>query len=422
MNLAEIIAKAQSSAAANVEKHKAAAAKARVIAIKRGLFPKIQVTAFVAPSPDVDCDDPDCIRTSPNEASLDLDGVFAGAKINLIQPAFTFGKLTAARSAAKQAALAAKHAYTDVAEALAVRGAKAYFAAKLARELVWMLEEGDEKITSALKKINAKLEKGERGTTLQDRLRVETLQAEVQARLSEAHAAQDTALAGIRALVGDAGAQIDDSPLEIVSFALEAKPAAYVKRAESNRSDIKQAKAGALAVKNITKLEKARYWPDLVVVAGVNIARAQGVDDPPSAFADDPYNTTTANLGLVMRWNLDLASQPARVRQAVEQERAANALILAAQSRATFEVERYYSQAKAARNRLKITKKGEKAARGWVASVLQSDAIGTSEAKDLADAYIAYFSARSRLLQSIYDWNLSTIHLRHAAGELSLGQ
>jgi hypothetical protein len=38
------------------------------------------------------------------------------------------------------------------------------------------------------------------------------------------------------------------------------------------------------------------------------------------------------------------------------------------------------------------------------------------EAKDLADAYLAYFTLRGRYLQAVHDWNLAVIRLRRATG------
>jgi hypothetical protein len=70
-----------------------------------------------------------------------------------------------------------------------------------------------------------------------------------------------------------------------------------------------------------------------------------------------------------------------------------------------------------ARVRLASAKEGEKNARGWVASVIQADAIGTTSAQDLADAYLAYFTLHARMLQSTYDWNVAIMTLKRSTGE-----
>jgi len=50
--------------------------------------------------------------------------------------------------------------------------------------------------------------------------------------------------------------------------------------------------------------------------------------------------------------------------------------------------------------------------------VLQADAVGTASARDLADAYLAYFTLHSRVLQSAYEWNIALAVLDRATGKL----
>ena len=50
--------------------------------------------------------------------------------------------------------------------------------------------------------------------------------------------------------------------------------------------------------------------------------------------------------------------------------------------------------------------------------MLQADAIGAAEAKDLADAYIAWFTMRARWVQAVFQWNVAVIRLDRSAGLL----
>jgi outer membrane protein TolC len=84
-----------------------------------------------------------------------------------------------------------------------------------------------------------------------------------------------------------------------------------------------------------------------------------------------------------------------------------------------FAVRDAYNRAKEAGARLDTARQGEKSARGWVASVLQADAVGTASARDLADAYLAYFTLRGRVLSSAYEWNVALAALARASGQLT---
>jgi hypothetical protein len=63
---------------------------------------------------------------------------------------------------------------------------------------------------------------------------------------------------------------------------------------------------------------------------------------------------------------------------------------------ARYDAETAFAEAKGASDRLAAAGEGEKAGRAWVASVLQGEAVGAVDAKDLADSYIAWFQMRAR--------------------------
>ena len=418
LTLEELIQRTLRGPRARMAHHETRTAEGRVTEARGAAYPKLSVTPFVAPSPDIACVDASCTRTTPEDVSLRVDGLFAGAKVSAVQPLYTFGKLSAITHAARAAARATAHLEDATAGDLAVEAARAYYGLKLARELVWMLEDGLAEIESALERVEEMLAEGTGEATVQDRLRIETLRAEIEARLSEAREAAAVALAGVRALTGAPDADVDEAPLAPVEQELAAVEA-YRARAAAGRPELEAARAGAGAARAKARYEAAQYWPNLVVVGEVNVARAQGVEDPPSAFAQDPFNTTTAALGLAMRWELDVMRQRGRVAQARAQADRAGALAELAERGAYFEVEQAHAEATQARARLAAAAEGQKSARGWVASVLQATAVGTAETKDLADAFIAYFTLRARHATSVYEWNLATVRLRRAAGEFA---
>jgi len=385
----------------------------------RGLrYPHVGMRGIVAPSPRIECQDVACTATLPDEASVDFKGVFARVELSLVQPLYTFGKLAAAADATAHAVGIARARQDAVAADVAVDAARAYYGIKLARETGWMLDDGRERLDEAMRKVDAKLAAGSSEVTLQDRFRLRTLSAELDLRRADARDAQARALAGLRVLVGDDTADVDAKALEAVSAQIDA-PEAYAARARRNHPEVAAARAGTQAAADAVRLERSRYLPDLLVVGSLTLARATSVDNPPSAFANDPYNTTSAGLALAVRWTLDPFSHPGRVRAARARERRARAVLDAIRDRADYRARTTRSGLARARERLDIARRGERSARAWLASVLQADAIGTSETKDLADAYLAYFTARARTLSAIYDWNVAVFLMRRAAGEFA---
>ncbi len=81
-----------------------------------------------------------------------------------------------------------------------------------------------------------------------------------------------------------------------------------------------------------------------------------------------------------------------------------------------FEVEKAYTEMKEADQRFKTVQKGEKAARQWIAAVMQNVSVGLAETRDFSDALLAFFQARLRCLQGLYDYNIGVASLTRVAG------
>jgi outer membrane protein TolC len=392
-------------------------AEAQVTEVDGALFPHIEVRALAAPSPDIDCLDPECTQTSHQDVNLAFDGAWGSLEVNLAQPLFTFGKLSAARRGARSATEAARSSESMVTGDIEVDVARAYFGLKLARELRYELEDGLDQIEKARVQLADQLSGKSKGgeATVQDRLRLETVLGEARARLAEAREAEDTALSAVRVLAGDPRADIDDRPLkpDEVELASADRYADLAMTARPELAALRHAQAGTDA---LADLERARFFPDFLLVGTFKLARAHGVDDPPSAFANDPFNTTTLGLAAALRWTIEPFSQRGRLQRARARRDEVTEQLHAASGAVRLDVQRAHAQARSARSRLDATREGEKSARGWVASVLQGEAIGVVEAKELADAYLAYFSLRARYLQAVHDWNVSLVRLRRATG------
>jgi outer membrane protein TolC len=411
LTLEQVIAKALASPKAQMAEGDRAAAEARVDEADAARLPRVKATAFGTISPEIRCVDAACTMTEPKNFALRFSGLFGSAQIDVTQPVYTFGKIAHARGAAR-AGLDAQRALADeVAGDLAVDAAKAYWGVKTARELGGMLDDGIDEIGKALKGLQEPGEKGKPGISIQDRQRVAVLLAEAKVQRAEARQAEAQALAGLRALTAVADAEPDDAQLAAVEREVPDKAAS------DRRPQAVAARTGALAADELAKMAASQYFPDVALVASGVIARAQGTDDPPSAFANDPYNRSGAGVVLAMQWTIEPWNVASRVARARAEARKAHAQSELAALGARYDAETALTEATAARDKVAAALEGEKAARTWLASVLQAEAIGTAESKDLADAYIAWFQMRARWAQAVFQWNVAVVRLDRAAGE-----
>ena len=413
LTLEQAIAKAVAGPKVRMADGDAAVAAAKVDEADAARLPRVKATAFGTISPDIDCENPECTVTGPENFAFRFEGLFGGGQLDITQPLYTFGKIEHARAAAR-AGLDAQRALADEAAGdLAVDAARAYWGVKLAREMSFMLDDGIEEIGKAIARFDERT--GTDAISIQDRQRVMILLAEAKVQRADATAGEQQALAGLRAVTGVLDADIDDVPLAAVTRELpktaagEARPQAVA------------AKQGARAYEQLAEQAVSYYFPDIALVGSAQIARAQGADDPPSAYANDPFNKTGVGLVLALQWQFEPWNVKARVDKARAEAHKARAQSELATAGARYDAQTALAEAIAARDKVLAADEGVKAARTWLASVLQADAIGTAEAKDLADAYIAWFQMRARWAQAVFQWNVAVVRLGRAAGEYRAG-
>jgi outer membrane protein TolC len=419
LTLDQVIARALAGPKARIADADRDAAAARVDEADAAWLPRAKATAFATVSPEIRCVDPQCTMTEPKNFALRFSGLFGSAQIDLTQPVFTFGKIAHARSAAR-AGLDAQRALGDEAAGdLAVDAARAYWGVKTARELSGMLDDGIDEIGKALAELEDRTGGGKAkarpDASIQDRQRVAVLLAEAKVQRADAVQAEAEALSGLRALTGLAEVDLDDAALAPVDRAVPSRATA------DRRPQAIAARTGARAADELAAMATSQYFPDLALVASGVIAKAQGVDDPPSAFANDPFNRSGLGLVVGLQWTAEPWTTAARARRARADAQKAHAQSELAALGARYDADNAVAEASAAHDKVEAARQGEQAARTWLASVLQAEAIGTAESRDLADAYIAWFQMRARWAQAVFQWNVAVVRLDRAAGEFHAG-
>jgi outer membrane protein TolC len=411
LTLDQVIARALANPRAQAADSDTAGAQARVEEADAARLPRARATMFATLSPEIRCQDPACTMTEPTNFSFNFSGLYGSAQLDITQPLYTFGKIAHARKAA-HAGLDAQRALADEAAGdLAVDAARAYWGLKAARELGAMLDDGIDEIDKALQELGERGGKGRPGVSVQDRQRVAVLLAEAKVQRAEAALSESEALAGLRALTGLPDADLDDAQLAPVDRPLPGRASA------EHRPQAIAARDGAVAADELAGMAVSQYYPDLAVIASGVIAGAQGAQDPPSAFANDPYNRFGFGAVLGLQWTIEPWTTAARVAKARADARKAHVQSDLAAIGARLDADTALADATAAHDKVAAAGQGEQAARTWLASVLQAEAIGTAESRDLADAYIAWFQMRARWAQAVFQWNVAVVRLDRAAGE-----
>jgi outer membrane protein TolC len=407
LTLDDVITKATSNPRVEMALQDRDAAIARIAEADAARLPRVKATGFATISPHITCVDPQCTQTTPQNFALDFSGVFAGAQVDITQPLYTFGKIAHVRAAARAGRDAQTALADEAAGEVAIDAARAYWGLKLAREIGSMLDDGIAEIESAATRLADRLD-----ASIQDRQRVAVLLAEAKVQRAEASQKESQALSGLRAITGVSEADVDEAELAAVTQPEDPKDDPAARRPQSLA-----ARSGAQAADELVAAESAHYFPDVAVVGSAGISRATGVTDPPGVFANDPYNRFGAGVALGLQWNIEPWNVRARLDRARADARKMYAQATLAVRGARYDAEAAQAEAAAARARMEAAGTGTKAARTWLAAVLQNEAIGTAEARDLADAYIAWFQMRARWAVAVFDWNVAVVRLGRARGE-----
>jgi outer membrane protein TolC len=428
MTLPELVFMARSNPGIDAAQQALSAFEAQLAEARRAWIPQGTVDVLEAPAPEVHCvdangnRDPNCPLTDvTNTNQFKVGGAFTRIELKVGMPLYTFGKLYAARQAAA-AGVDAGRAQLDAARLQVVTDVtRAYQGVKVAREILHTIAEGRDYLDKAMKKIEEDIESSRGEATETDRLRLKVLTAEVDARTLEAQSLARLGLAALRVLVPDAPGDLDVDDAPLVAVDKEPRPLSYyVELARLGRPEIRLVDAGLAARRAAEDVERARIYPDLLLVGTLNWAYAPSVDDPPNFFANDPFNGFAAGIGALLRIPLDYPLKLARLDRAAAERREMEARRRQALGGIGLDIERSYAELQEARARMVVSQGGERAARAWLVATYQNLMLGLVEPKELTDALLAFFTLKLRALQAVYDVNANWTALGRAVGTMDL--
>src|SRR5690606_31085691 len=105
---------------------------------------------------------------------------------------------------------------------------RGYYGLKLARAILATLEEGMGYVEEAEQRVQKALDEGTGEMTVTDRLRIQTVRAEVQSRVIEARKGIQIAREGLRALIGPrAPRDLDVDAADLAQLPMRARDQAY---------------------------------------------------------------------------------------------------------------------------------------------------------------------------------------------------
>lgn len=352
---------------------------------------------------------------SPNtDVSLSSDmGLAWQIGIEGVVPLWTFGKITSLWEAAEAQLKVGQHEIQKEKVLIRKLVYEAYYGLQLARDSLVLVRDAGKQIDKYLDTLQKKVDEGD-GDTI-ELLKLKMNRAELTARESEAEEKAEQALNALRFITGVEHLDIADVPLELVDHRL-APLSRYLSAARLFRPEINMARAGIRARQAQVKLQRARYFPDLGLGLSARYNRAPEVTDQQNPFISDSANSTAYGAALVLRWNLDLLPNSARVAQAeadLEELRASEQFALGG---VALEVQNAYSVAQQSSKRLDAYSAAARYAKQWLIQVQNGIDLGTMDAEDIVDPAKEYALKRFAKMSAIYAYNMAMVQLAIVTG------
>lgn len=420
-NLRQLVEKARATyPGVEAAREAITAMEQEVFRAKWAWVPQGTTKGLLAPAPKVACIPGPNLCLQTNDFSINsfkIQGYLARIELEMGMPIYTFDKLGAAKRAAG-AGLEMKQEQLRISqESVTQTVTKAYWGLKLAREIIYTVEDGKSYLTDAQKKIEEELESEEGEATMTDLLRLKTFSAEIDSRILEAKKLETLTLATLAAMTGQKQNQFDVDTKVIEVLPGTVRPVSdYLDLARQHRPEIKILTAAVRARHAAVDLEHARFFPDFLLVAMVGYAYTSSVDDPQNAFYSDPFNFTSAGFGLALNWKFDQVQQYGKYEIAKAEARQTVAQKAEALTGIDLEIQKAQVDLTEAQERLATTDGGQKSARRWLVATSQNITSGLSEPRDLTDSLLAYFQLRLRYLQAMYDVNVGWSELGRVIG------
>jgi outer membrane protein TolC len=361
------------------------------------------------------CDSTGGYNILASDQFLPLHGAAFNLSLNLLQPLYTSGKIEAAREGARTQREAAQD-NVEVARADVVLNAvRAYWGLKTTRAVLATMEEGRDKLSDWIKSVEKDMEGNAPKYTPSDGARLKLALDNLELVIVDMTRNRDIALSGLRVLVGEPDADVDEEELDVEQ--IQVQPLSYYQdEARLHRPEAKLLDAGIHGAKIWKRIKLTDLLPDFGLAFNFTYGYAQSVDNPSNAFMQHT-DVLGVSLLLVMRQPLDFGMRLARLEQAAADERAAQQRRKQALGGIEWDIASAYANLEEAHKRYDRTGHAEKISRGWYRSL--GDKLDSGEAqttRDLAEAARNYFEMRIRHLQSIMDVNVARAQLRRSTG------
>lgn len=379
-------------------------------------YPQVQVVSLFGPAPGARKED--LQRTDKEFKVSDLTW-FAGTDAVLIQPLYTFGKISENMKAATHGIEIDRARREQRSQEVALRVQEYYYGLLLAREMKELVLEIQETLDKAREKARKLIDQGSDSADELDIYKLDAFSGEVAKYREEALKGEALALAALKARLGlPVGTDLEISSERLVTVEVETPSFEnLVERARQQRPEFIQIREGLKARSALVEAARANYYPDIFLGGLFSWAYADERDRIHNPYITDTFKHLTGGVALGARWKLDFGITGAKV--AAEQAQYNRLLSTKeyAEANIPLQVRKFHLELKEAGNSITATKSAYTNAKKWAVTALANFDFGVGPAKEIFEALQAYARMRAAYFQSIYNYRMAWANLDYATAE-----
>ena len=380
-------------------------------------YPQLEVTSLFGPTTQARREDLTATDKSYNR--LNQLTWFTSADATIIQPLFTFGKISENMKAATHGIEVDRSRKEQRANEIALKVREYYYGLLLAREMKELVLEVQESLSKAREKAQKLLDQGSESVEELDLYKLDAFSGEVSKYLEEAKKGENLALAALKTRLGlpiNTSLEIRNRRLLLIEQTIPAFET-FVARARAKRPEFRQIDEGLKARSALVEASRANYYPDIFLGGLFSWAYAEDRDRIRNPYITDQFKHINGGVALGLRWKLDFGITGAKV----SAERAQHNRLLStkefADANIPLQIRKYYLELKEAENSAAATKIAYTNSKKWAVTALANFDFGVGPAKEIFEALQAYARMRAAYFQSLYNYRIAWANLDYATGE-----
>lgn len=383
-------------------------------------YPQFELKALGGPAPTAyKSSVSPTIKTDESLFSFNALTWFTSADATLIQPLYTFGKISESMKAATHGIEVDRSRKQQRANEVVLKVHEYYNGLLLAREMKELVLEVEEILIRARTKAQNLLDLGSDTVDQMDLYKLDAFSGVASKFLEEAKKGEALALAALKARMGlPVDAQLETGTERLVIVDVEILPLkTYIDNARNRRPEFLQIAEGLKARSALVEAAKANYYPDIFLGGLVSWAYSEGRERISNPYITDQFNHLYGGVALGARWKIDFGITGAKVAG----ERAQYNRLLStrdfADANVPLQVEKYYLDLIEAKNSATATRGAYLNAKKWAVTAIANFDFGMGPAKDIFEALQAYSSMRADFFKSIYNYRIAAANLDYATNE-----